>query len=142
MVVTGHCLLASLSRIPFFIAGSFFLFLWNKPINLYKPQTLSEHLQEALLPEKLNGQLAPDRAAVAAIELKITTLETQFRDMSQRFQASGAGVNVASDVAKQSLLEIERLKAEVLAKAESSGDLSRVGLASAARDIQTKELQS
>src|SRR5947209_434712 len=87
---------------PVFIAGAFFVFLWNKPVNLYKPQTLSEHLQEALLPERLNGQLAPDRAAVAVIELKVTTLETQLREVSQRMQASAGGGNAPSDVAKLS----------------------------------------
>jgi hypothetical protein len=125
---------------PVFIAGAFFVFLWNKPVNLYKPQTLSEHLQEALLPERLNGQLAPDRAAVAVIELKVTTLETQLRDVSQRMQASGSAATASNDVAK--LSDLEKLKAELLARAEASGDISRGGLASAAREIQTQETKS
>src|SRR5437879_13121193 len=50
----GSLLVAFVIGYPVFIAGAFFVFLWNKPVNLYKPQTLSEHLQEALLPERLN----------------------------------------------------------------------------------------
>jgi hypothetical protein len=125
---------------PVFIAGAFFVFLWNKPINLYKPQTLSESLQRALLPEGLNKQLAPDRAAVTAVELKITTLETQLRDVSQRIQASaGGGGNAFADVAK--LSDLEELKADLLARAEATGDISRSGLASAAREIKKQETQ-
>jgi hypothetical protein len=66
---------------PVFIAGSFFVFLWKKPVNLYTPQTLSADLQQALLPDKL---LASDRAAVSAIGLKLTTIETQLREVELR----------------------------------------------------------
>lgn len=115
---------------PIFIASAFFVFLWNKPVNLYTPQTLSTDLQQALLPDKL---LAPDRAAVTAIELKISTLETQIRDVSQRVQSS-AGMIAVSDVAK--LSDLDDLKKELLSRAEAAGDVSRGGIASVAREIQ------
>jgi hypothetical protein len=121
---------------PIFIAGSFFIFLWNKPVNLYTPQTLSVDLQRALLPQHLNGQLAPDRAAITAIELKVTTLEAQIRDFSQSTQSS-ANISLPVDLAK--LSDLEKLKSDLLARAEASGDLSRSGLATAAQEIRQEE---
>jgi hypothetical protein len=115
---------------PVFIATAFFIFLWNKPVNLYTPHTLSVDLQQALLPDKL---LAPDRAAVTAVELKITALETQIREVTQQIQ-SNAGMIAATDVAK--LSDLDALKNELLSRAEAAGDVSRRGLASAARELQ------
>ena len=115
---------------PVFIAGSFFVFLWNKPVNLYQPQTLSENLQQALLPEKLNNQLAPDRAAISAVELKISSLENQLRSVLLQVNTAG------SDVAKRS--DLEALKSELLARAKAAGDVSPTGLASAAKEIKSE----
>jgi hypothetical protein len=124
---------------PIFIAGSFFAFLWFKPVNLYTPQTLSADLQRALLPAGLNTQLAPDRAATAAIELKVTQLEVQLRDVSHKMESNSAPL-VPTDVAK--LSDLEKLKADLLARAEAAGDVSRVGLATAAGDIRDTEIKS
>jgi len=130
---------------PIFIAGAFFVFLWNKPVNLYKPQTLSENLQQALLPERLNTQLAPDRAAVVALEVKVTTLETQLRDTAQKIQGNLGTIPPAptlpADFAKLSE-EFNALKRDLLARAQAAGDVSPSGLASAARQVQTEEAKS
>jgi hypothetical protein len=124
---------------PIFIAGSFFAFLWFKPVNLYTPQTLSENLQRALLPENFNRQLAPDRADVAAIQLKVTQLEVQLRDVSHKLDGNASSV-VPADVAK--LSDLEKLKADLLARAEAAGDLSRAGLATAAKEVRDDEVKA
>jgi hypothetical protein len=121
---------------PIFIAGSFFFFLWFKPVNLYTPQTLSENLQKALLPDKL---LAPDRADVAAIQLKVTQLEVLIRDVSHKMEGNSVPI-VPADVAK--LSDLEKLKGELLARAEAAGDVSRNGLATVAKQITETQIKS
>ena len=124
---------------PIFIAGSFFVFLWNKPVNLYTPQTLSENLQKALLPAGFDTQLAPDRATLEVVKLKVTQLELQLRDISHKME-SNAGLVAPPDVAK--LSDLEKLKVELLKRAEATGDVSRTGLATAAKEIQTEKQKS
>jgi len=120
---------------PIFIAASFFVFLWFKPINLYTPQTLSENLQRALLPESLKF----DRVDVAAIEVKVSQLEFQLHDVSQKI-GGGAASALPADVAK--LSDLDNLKRDLLARAEAAGDVSRAGLASAAKEIRDSQTQT
>jgi hypothetical protein len=81
--------------------------------------------------------LAPDRVDVAALQLKVTQLEFQLRDVSHKLEGN-AGPAAPADVAK--LSDLEKLKADLLARAEAAGDLSRTGLAAAAKEVKEAEI--
>ena len=63
---------------PIFIALSFFLFLWFKPVNLYSPQILPENLQQAFLPEVKREAAQDVAASIAPLNSQIKQLEEKF----------------------------------------------------------------
>lgn len=63
---------------PIFIAVSFFVFLWFKPVNLYSPQILPENLQQAFLPEVKKEAAQDVAASIAPLNSQIKQLEEKF----------------------------------------------------------------
>ena len=120
---------------PILIAGMFFFFLWQKPIHLYTPQSLSSKLQKAFVPDDkaLAPALAADRAKVEAIASRLKDLEVQLLDVAQRMQPDLDGV---LEAAKS---DFEADGAEIHARAKAAGDESREGIAKAGREIEIEK---
>jgi len=123
---------------PIFIASAFFVFLWNKPVHLYSPQTLSEELQKALLPESLNEELAPDRAAVSAIELKLLSLDERVAALAGEVTKTAENTTQPNVEGIATLEDLRRLKSELLERTKLTGDISRESLNKAAENIQSE----
>ncbi|MEM9604855.1 MAG: hypothetical protein AAGA11_18465, partial [Pseudomonadota bacterium] len=109
---------------PVFIALSFFILLWNRPIHLYTPQTLDADLRQSLLPEKLDKELASDRVTLAAMEIKLAELENSISTISETRIEKSDPNRIPESNATSSLADIERLKSDLLSRIQADNDLS------------------
>ncbi len=96
---------------PFFIATSFFLFLWFRPANLYNP---------AELPEKLHGEFVNRRiiestGRTAALELKLQEVEKTI-DVLRKTQSDLSIADHTPDVKGKLERSVEKIDVDDLAK--------------------------